>query len=407
MSARENRKRILVFADDFTGAAEIGGVGLRYGLNTEVQAGTGVPSAADLIVIDTDTRSGTAREASRRIWQAACMAAGDPRRWVYKKTDSVLRGHVAVEIEALLFALGKIQALLVPANPSKGRIVWDRRYFIRGIELFDTEFSLDPEHPARSSDVLELLGRSLTVDTQIIKPGQELSGEGIFVGESTNEADLRVWAGKAGDGIIPAGGAEFFDALLKEKGFKRTVKVCPEWNLIAGKKVLFVFGSATARSRLCSEDAMKRGIPVFEIPSEFGCGPDCVSGHDIATALVDRALRSVLEKWLTTVIRAIKRHDRVIIGSPALPASDPDMVRKIRSTTSFLVSEILKQTRIDELLIEGGSTASRIAGRVGWDRFKPIAELAPGVVRMEVQGRLAPFLTVKPGSYPWPGKMWD
>ena len=50
---------IAVIADDLTGAAELGGIGLRHGLKTEVRtiAGTKLPPATDLLVIAADSRS--------------------------------------------------------------------------------------------------------------------------------------------------------------------------------------------------------------------------------------------------------------------------------------------------------------------------------------------------------------
>ena len=54
---------LIVIADDFSGAAEIGGIGWRYGLNAEVQLTFDPRSNADLIVIDADTRSLTKDDA--------------------------------------------------------------------------------------------------------------------------------------------------------------------------------------------------------------------------------------------------------------------------------------------------------------------------------------------------------
>jgi hypothetical protein len=57
---------------------------------------------------------------------------------------------------------------------------------------------------------------------------------------------------------------------------------------------------------------------------------------------------------------------------------------------------------VRELIVEGGSTASRIVRRMSWTRFFPCQELTAGVVRMKVGRSPNIHLTVKPGSYPWP-----
>ena len=58
---------IAVIADDFTGAAEIGGVGLRYGLKVVIKTSVDDPEEADLMIMATDTRSMTAEEAFREV----------------------------------------------------------------------------------------------------------------------------------------------------------------------------------------------------------------------------------------------------------------------------------------------------------------------------------------------------
>ena len=110
-----------VIADDLTGAAEIGAVGLRHALRAEVVIAGEPGGGADLICVDTDSRSCNPLEAGQRATKAARMLQSCGADWIYKKTDSVLRGNVTPEIEAVVRQLGLSGALLVPANPSLGR----------------------------------------------------------------------------------------------------------------------------------------------------------------------------------------------------------------------------------------------------------------------------------------------
>ena len=81
----------------------------------------------------------------KKTWR---VGAQDAQR-MFKKVDSVLRGPVAAEIEAALDGLGLDRAVLVPANPSRGRIIRDGAYFMDGVPLDETEFADDPMHPVR------------------------------------------------------------------------------------------------------------------------------------------------------------------------------------------------------------------------------------------------------------------
>src|SRR5215469_6142066 len=146
-----------VIADDLTGAAEIGAVGLRHGLRAEIVR-IGRPSGrADVVCMDTDSRSCPAEEAGKRAAAAARELRAAGARWIYKKVDSVLRGQVTAEIEAVMKQLKLERALLLPANPSLGRTIKDGHYYLRGRPLHRTEFAHDPHFPRRSSQVLRLV----------------------------------------------------------------------------------------------------------------------------------------------------------------------------------------------------------------------------------------------------------
>src|ERR1700733_8695520 len=108
---------IAVIADDFTGAAELGGIGLRHGLVTEVSTTVNAATDADLLVIAADTRSKGLSVAVEEMGIIARQLKVLQPLWIFKKVDSVLRGHVVPEINVMMDVLGWPLALLVPANP--------------------------------------------------------------------------------------------------------------------------------------------------------------------------------------------------------------------------------------------------------------------------------------------------
>src|SRR5579872_7468068 len=109
---------IAVLADDLTGAAELGGIGVRHGLRTELCLAVPVETAADLLVIAGDSRSKGQAAAVEEMQSLTRQLRNLRPEWIYKKTDSVLRGHVLAEIKAHMPVLGLEGALLVPANPA-------------------------------------------------------------------------------------------------------------------------------------------------------------------------------------------------------------------------------------------------------------------------------------------------
>ena len=182
-----------VIADDLTGAAEIGAVGLRRGLRAEVIV-AGEPSGdADLICVDTDSRSCDPAEAAQRASNAALLLQHCGAEWIYKKTDSLLRGNVTREIEAMVKQLGLSGALLVPANPSLGRTISNGQYFVRGQLINETAFAHDPKHPRSSPNVLELLDKPSALPLSVGKSGEPFPERGIVIGEVASAEDVRMW----------------------------------------------------------------------------------------------------------------------------------------------------------------------------------------------------------------------
>src|SRR3954468_24688510 len=123
---------IAVIADDLTGAAELAGLGLRYNLIAEIATEVDPDSTADLLVISADTRSITEEEAVVKIKRINTELLKLHPQLIYKKIDSVLRGHVVPEIRAQMETMQLSRSLIVPANPYLERTIRDGQYYFKG-----------------------------------------------------------------------------------------------------------------------------------------------------------------------------------------------------------------------------------------------------------------------------------
>ena len=151
LSARgglEEGARVLIVADDLTGAMDAAGPFATRGMSTWVVA---LPEAcdparfsrADVVAINTDSRHLPAAEAARRVEQAFALMGGERFALVIKKIDSTLRGNVIAETEALMRATGRTTALAltkpgtswkVPCQLRSTTWVWPMSYFpVRGL----------------------------------------------------------------------------------------------------------------------------------------------------------------------------------------------------------------------------------------------------------------------------------
>src|SRR5947207_1309320 len=114
---------LTIVADDLTGACDAGTL-FAGKAPVPVTVWPDPPVAAEIAVVDTESRRLDRAAATDRVSDAAAQRAG-ATSW-FKKIDSTLRGHVGAEIVALLQATRTPSAVACPAFPSEGRTVLDR-----------------------------------------------------------------------------------------------------------------------------------------------------------------------------------------------------------------------------------------------------------------------------------------
>ena len=382
-----------IIADDLTGAAELAGVALRYHLGAEVHSGADGPFEAAVASLDTDSREVSAPEAARRVTQAAQYLGARRPAWVYKKVDSVLRGSVLAELHAARLALRCRRVLLVPANPSLGRVIKRGCYYVGRHLLHKTSFRHDPKHPCLSSRVLAMLGTGRSEILSLCSPDQSLPERGIIIGAASTREDLLAWASQLDDTTLPAGAAEFFAAVLETKGYRPCTCPPPSSQVWPGKgRTLFVCGSASEATRSFLRRCGRLGLPVFSLPPQLRCAASPADG--------------LVGQWAADAARAFKPHARVVlaINNPLL--ADPLAPRRLCDQLVAAASAVLQQARVSDLCVEGGATAAALLHSMGWTRLAVIRELSPGVVAMRPAANTTVKVTLKPGSYAWPEELW-
>lgn len=375
---------IAVIADDFTGAAEIGGVGLKYGLKVIIETEVNHTKNADLLIIATDTRSLPAGEAYVKTKEIVTKLLKLEPEYIFKKLDSVLRGNIAGELVAHMEASGKKRAVIVAANPAMGRIIDLGRYFVYSVPLSETSFAHDPEFPIQSSTVTEII-QSRACPVVSLSVDDELPEYGLIVGNATGQNDLTRWAERIDDSVVAAGGSGFFDILL---GLKySTVKTSKE-PIPVGDRTLFVFGSTFPKNnetakRLSCDEIVKLNMPEAIYFS-----------NDFDPELIDQ--------WRNEIVGYLNRKQKVIISVEHSYSNEPGLSSRIKETVAKLISQINQETELTDLYIEGGATTSEILKSLKISKLYPCTELDFGIIQMKVDEYPNLCITTKPGSYLWP-----
>jgi len=369
---------IVVIADDITGAAELGGIALRFGLKVLLSNEASSSSKVDVLILYTNTRSLKKDEAVSVMEELTNKAKALNPSLVYKKTDSVLRGYVLAEMEAQMKVLGLQKALLVPANPLLGRTIKHGQYFLNGQPIHETGFSTDPEFPIHSSRIEDMLGATNS-SIHVLSKNLELP-LGVSVGEAVTMKDVEAWTVYQNDPVLLAGAASFFFALLKTK--YPLVKKTTDIKLAT--PILLVSGTTYKKN---VDRRTELQYMVSYMPSKM-----------FSKTTIDK---KDLDKWADQTLGILSSYGGAIIAIGEHGEIKTN-AKLLREKLGSVVNLVLDQAEIRELLVEGGSTAFSIIQKLGFSSFIPTEELQQGVVRMKVEGNDNLHLTIKPGSYDWP-----
>ncbi|WP_163712530.1 four-carbon acid sugar kinase family protein [Mangrovibacterium lignilyticum] len=375
---------IAVIADDFTGAAEIGGVGLKHGLNVLLETEVTGKGNPDLLVVVADSRSKTVVDAKARIEKITSQLLDLKPRFIFKKIDSVLRGNVYEELITQQDISKKDNVLVVPANPHFERIIKEGIYYIQGTPLAETSFANDPEFPAKSSNVCELLC-DYPEQVSSVGLGEDIVTTGFMVADVESEEDLEQWVSRMNSDTVYAGGAGFFDAILRKEFDEKPVDGSLE--IAEDSKALFIFGSTFPKTVEFMTKLKLAGVMFINLSEEYFQHLDEMKDHI-------REIAENIAGWLVqnrkVVVTTIFQEE---INFP------PEIVR---NEIGLLVKEVFDLAEINALYIEGGATAAQIIQNLNIKQLTPIRELDYGIIQMEVAGYPGLSLITKPGSYNWP-----
>jgi len=397
--------RMLVVADDLTGAADCGVACASYGLRTVVVFGDdGGDAEADVLSVDANTRYMQPEKAAAETARHVQRYIRDEGTLLYKKIDSTLRGNVAVELAAALEARRalaaegeRIVAVLAPAFPANGRTTVNGRQLIHGKPLEETALWQYERMTARSY-IPEMLGeahlRSALVGLDLIRSGgalqeviKTLAREAdVLVCDADTDEDLRAIADASmalGRGTVWAGSAGLAYHLPPAAGLTRASAAIAEEPLATGPS-LFVVGSGSSVSREQAE-VLASGSDVMTMkiaPDILLAGKESQRwrAHELALEEALRAGRDVV------VLPDLEPRLESAKG-PLLAAALAEMVRPFAEAVGALV-------------VTGGETARAVFQAWGIYRLRLVGEVEAGLPYSVTAGwsRHLPVLT-KAGAF--------
>jgi len=211
---------LLVLADDLTGAIDTGVQFASKGISTivihDIKLAHSLPTDPQVIIINTQTRNSSKDDAYVLISKVLSMIKKANITYIYKKTDSGLRGNVGAELQAVMDSYPNGVLAFAPAYPDTGRTVINGRLFIDGLPVSQSVFGRDPFKPVRFDCVSDIIHAQTQLKIVDSKDPQAFSQGIITLFDSISFLDLQEAAKEASLHSVAlfAGCAGFAESLI-------------------------------------------------------------------------------------------------------------------------------------------------------------------------------------------------
>ena len=358
--------QVLAIADDTTGALEVGAQFAGAGVRTWVSLRYGLNRPNRVLVVDTHTRRlrpSRARVQIRRL-AATVRAKGIP--YLYKKTDSTLRGNIAAEFQALLEVFPERLLIYAPAYPRMGRVAVGGELFVDAAcqgsipALLAHGCSAPVLQAAGAAELETLLGSAA--------PGSIIVCDGRSEEDTEEAAAALARSGRASIVAGPAGFSGYWIRTLPvERGFLA--------NRPAVRRCLVLSGSMNPAALEQVRRAAEDGLPTVFVQQD--------EAADSGTAA------------------ELARH--LAAGGCAALATPGVCPRGVSKRIGAIAGRVLEAQAVDGIVVFGGQTAYALLRTLDITEIEPRFDLLPGAPLSLIRQRAREVVLVtKAGGFGGP-----
>lgn len=375
--------KLLMLADDLTGALDTGVFFARLGASVSIDGESGALRALN-------TRHLSPEDALSRTLAAIESEESD---YLYLKTDSLLRGHIGTGLEAAVKARGTV--FFAPAYPANGRTVKDGVAYLYGTRLTETEAAQDVRNPIKHDTIAEIIAEESALPVKYINPGEAPDADfhGVIVCGAETDAELDLAAKAALDAGIKAfaGCAGFARALSRALELDGKEEAL---TMTAGR-LLVVSASANPATLEQLTTARSLGIPGTWLYD---------GGHseEKLEEAVNKARRFAKGEPCSMLAAAFsdlhcRKNNNTIKAMHLNPEEGAELI--VRETAQC-AARVLSRAAAMPFVI-GGDTLKAFCEETGIVSLSPRASLAPGIIyclALDKRGREKGIIT-KAGSF--------
>ncbi|MFW6680443.1 four-carbon acid sugar kinase family protein [Lacrimispora sp. AGF001] len=382
--------KLLIISDDFTGALDTGvqlsadGAATYVTLDSDFNM-SDFTQDIDVLVINTETRHLNQEQAYKTVYSITQRARNVGIPYIYKKTDSVLRGNIGAELAAVLNASGYKQIHFIPAYPEMGRITKNGIHYADGIPIADSIFGNDPFDPVLYSDIPSIISSQTLIPTHVINQLENEEWEvkeGILIHDSHTSKDmeriaLTLMSGKAS--CLLAGCAGFAALLPKILGIQGRKPVTP----VLSPHMFIACASIHPVSLAQCENASQKGVPQYVLSPKEKLDRSWI-GKGSDNALVNKILRSCEENPVVILNANGPGEPEATYQYAKENGITPEQLRtEIVSVMGYMIEALLDKGLNANAFLMGGDLLYQFAKQTGMKAISPICELEKGVVLSE------------------------
>lgn len=389
--------KLVIIADDLTGALDTGVQFSKKNMSTIVTTDLNfnfedICKEADVVVVDTESRHIPAAEAKERVKSVLSKFNKEEIRFFYKKTDSTLRGNLGSEVEGFMEGLNINEVSFIPAFPSGKRTVKDGVLYVNNVKLAETQFAMDILNPVTDSFIPDIIKKQSDINVKLKDINEEFSPlddkeKHIYIFDSENMEDMENIGkilynkNKLNYTIGNAGFAEILTHYIKSDTKKEEI-------ILEDDRILFVCGSVNITSlKQCKyaekigycSDSLKFGNIISE---DYKNSDNYITDKEYFKEKINNNKKFLLRTSDSedVIKKAIEYTEKNSI-------SMEDLTSNIANSTGQLVSDLIREHEIRNLIIFGGDTLMGILKNIGCQYIIPVSEIFPGVVFTRAVGK--------------------
>lgn len=389
--------KLVIIADDLTGALDTGVQFSKKNMSAIVTTDLNfnfkeISKETDVIVIDTESRHIPADEAKERVKSVLSKFDKEKIKFFYKKTDSTLRGNIGSEIEGFMEGLNINEVSFIPAFPLSKRTVKDGILYVDNIKLAETQFAMDILNPVTESFIPDIINKQSEIKAKIKDINEDFDPQDekekhIYIFDSENMEDMKNIGkvlynkNKLNYTIGNAGFAEVLTHYIKSDTKKEDI-------IFHDDRILFVCGSVNITSLKQCKYAEKIGYCSDSLKFSNIISENYKSSDNYITD--KEYLKEKINNNKKFLLRTSDSEDvikKAIEYTEKNSISMEELTSNIANSTGQLVSDLIREHEIKNLIIFGGDTLMGILKNIGCQYVIPISEIFPGVVFTRAVGK--------------------